>query len=111
MNSGGHTVSGDDMFKAEYIVSCTTLDDEIVIGLRLPRIDLLCLDVEGAEERVLEGGGGLMKVGGIKHIAMACYHKPTDKERLPVLLAALGFGDITFDDNVKFPCLYADYTG
>ena len=57
---GPSCVAGHLSEQGSLSVRCVTLDDEVFSG-RLPMPDLIKLDVEGAELRVLEGATGILR--------------------------------------------------
>lgn len=59
--------------QAEEIESYTI--DNLVSDLNLPRIDLLCGDIEGEEVNMIKGSEESLKKGLIKNIAICTYHK------------------------------------
>jgi len=65
-------------------VPVTTID-RLVEELQLERVDSIKMDIEGAEQRALEGGRATLARFRPK-LALACYHNPTDPERIPALV-------------------------
>lgn len=68
----------------------TTLDD-LVQHVGLQRVDLLKLDVEGAELSVLKGATRILEEHRPK-LAVAVYHDPDDLIRIPLFVDGLGLG-------------------
>lgn len=75
--------------------STVTLDD---FAAGLERIDLVKMDVEGAEPRVLSGGQKALARFAPK-LAVAAYHRADDLVRLPELILASGAGYDFFIDT------------
>jgi len=68
-----------------------TTIDKLVAELKLERVDFIKMDIEGAEQRALQGGRGTLE----KHqsaMALSAYHVPSDPERLPALVRAAWAG-------------------
>lgn len=59
--------------KEEILVPCTTIDD-LVQELKLSHLDLIKMDIEGAEIEALEGAANTLKVLSPK-LAIASYHR------------------------------------
>jgi FkbM family methyltransferase len=57
-------------------VSVTTID-RIVTALRLPKVDFIKLDIEGAERNALTGASATI-IGHRPRMAVAAYHRPDD---------------------------------
>ena len=75
-------------------VTTTTIDELIGGG----RVDLVKLDVEGAERRALEGGREAIARCAPK-LAVSAYHRLEDLVELPELIAGLGMGYEMFLDH------------
>jgi len=65
-------------------VPLTTID-KIVSDLRLERLDLIKMDIEGAEEKAIAGAQGTIRRFK-PTFTIASEHKPDDHSRLPFLL-------------------------
>jgi FkbM family methyltransferase len=63
--------------------------DALVSDGRIPRVDFLKVDVEGADLGVLEGAAETIATQRPR-LALACYHKPDDLVRIPDFIASLG---------------------
>ena len=75
-------------------VTTTTIDELVGEG----RVDLVKLDVEGAERRALEGGREAIARCRPK-LAVSLYHRLEDFVELPELIAGLGLGYEMFLDH------------
>jgi FkbM family methyltransferase len=64
-------------------VAVTTID-AIVSDLRLPKVDFIKLDIEGAERNALAGASGTLRKFRPR-MAVASYHLPDDLDVLPAL--------------------------
>lgn len=65
-------------------VPLTTID-KLVEELQLERVDLIKMDIEGAEQHAIVGSKGTL----VKHkprLVIAAYHVPTDSEMIPILV-------------------------
>jgi FkbM family methyltransferase len=65
-------------------VPLTTID-KLVAELKLPRVDYIKMDIEGAEQRALRGARATLA----RHhprLALSAYHDPTDPERIPEIV-------------------------
>jgi len=62
-------------------VPLTTVD-KIVAELRLPRVDFIKMDVEGAEVRAIVGASGTLRRFKPR-LAIATEHKPDDESTIP----------------------------
>jgi FkbM family methyltransferase len=98
---GGASLDMANTHKAFQEVDVVTVDD----FLQGERTDFIKMDVEGNEEKVLNGAKKTIKQ--FKPIlALSAYHRPTDKEILPVTV--LGIDDqyklklLTFDDEIFY---------
>ena len=69
-------------------VSTTTLDD-LARSICVTSIDLIKIDVEGAELDVLKGGGKTLT--RTKELVIAAYHTPTEADEIEVFLRGHGF--------------------
>lgn len=65
---------------------CTTLDD--YASDRLPRVDFIKMDIEGAELDAIEGARDLIQAHKPR-LAISAYHKPEDLWEIPQKLKAL----------------------
>lgn len=74
---------------ADVVELRTATIDKLVADSRLPRVDFLKVDVEGADLGVLEGARETL-VEHRPRLALACYHRPDDVARFPELVAELG---------------------
>jgi FkbM family methyltransferase len=63
--------------------------DALVAERRIPHIDFLKIDAEGADLGVLEGASETIR-SQRPRLAIACYHKPDDLVTIPDLIASLG---------------------
>jgi FkbM family methyltransferase len=63
--------------------------DALVSSGRIPRVDFIKVDVEGADLGVLEGAAETIRTQRPR-LALACYHKPDDLVAIPDLIASLG---------------------
>ena len=88
---GRTTVTQDEGSRA---VATTTIDELAGGG----RVDLVKLDVEGAERRALEGGREAIARCRPK-LAVSAYHRLEDLVELPELIAGLGLGYEMFLDH------------
>ena len=95
LNTGKHSLSAHNASPASINVDCFTLDDYVATK-GIPAIDVMKIDVEGAEYMVLAGGRGLL-AGSIKPIlfcelsdslASGFCHTPGD---VKALLATHGY--------------------
>ena len=64
-----------------------TTIDKLVAELKLERVDYIKMDIEGAEQKALQGATGTL---GRFHprMALAAYHVPSDPKRFPELVRA-----------------------
>lgn len=77
--------------------------DDIVKEHNLPRIDLLCGDVEGEEVNMIKGAEESLKKGLIKNIAVCTYHKePDNHNQIVEILRKYNFDKIKFEDGITF---------
>jgi FkbM family methyltransferase len=63
--------------------------DNIVAAYRIPEVDFIKIDVEGADLGVLEGAAETIRAQRPR-LAVACYHKPDDLITIPDFVAGLG---------------------
>jgi FkbM family methyltransferase len=63
--------------------------DALVADGRIPRVDFLKVDVEGADLGVLQGAADTIR-SHRPRMAIACYHKPDDLVAIPDFVASLG---------------------
>jgi len=65
-----------------------TTIDKLVAELKLPRVDYIKMDIEGAEQRALAGAASTI---GKFHprLALSTYHRPDDPERIPAIVRGL----------------------
>jgi FkbM family methyltransferase len=86
-------------------VPLTTID-RLVEELRLPRVDFIKMDIEGAEQRALRGAR--QTLARFKpRLAISSYHRPDDPEKIPELVRRAR-PDYTSDCG---PCSYVPETG
>jgi FkbM family methyltransferase len=64
-----------------------TTIDKLVAELKLERVDFIKMDIEGAEQRALEGARGTLEKYHPR-MALSAYHVPSDPERIPALVRA-----------------------
>ena len=67
-------------------VAVTTID-KIVAELKLPRVDFIKMDIEGAERHALAGAAATLTTHRPR-MAIASYHEPDDLDVLPPLVLA-----------------------
>jgi FkbM family methyltransferase len=63
--------------------------DALVADRRIPKVDFLKVDVEGADLGVLEGAAETIR-SQRPRLAIACYHRPDDLVTIPDFIASLG---------------------
>jgi len=73
---------------SQQAVTVTTID-ELAAQHKLPRIDFIKMDIEGAEGAALRGAEQSIKRWRPK-LAISLYHRPTDIWELPLLIDSLG---------------------
>jgi FkbM family methyltransferase len=85
-NSGSNTMIGarSDEHAGKVEVPVTTLD-KIVEELRLPRVDFIKMDIEGAEREALRGSARTM-ARDFPKLMLDSYHLPDDMQVLPVII-------------------------
>ena len=72
------------------MIECRTHSiDTLVAQRRIPRVDFIKVDVEGADLGVLEGAAETIRTSRPR-LAIACYHKPDDLIKIPDFIASLG---------------------
>jgi FkbM family methyltransferase len=71
-------------------VSLTTID-KLVAELKLPRVDFIKMDIEGAERQALAGARQTIAVHKPR-LAIATEHLPDDPEQIPILVRTLWSG-------------------
>lgn len=82
-NSGSNTMISDQHAgKVEVPVERL---DKIVEELRLPRIDFIKMDIEGAEREALRGSAGIL-ARDFPRLMLDSYHLPDDMQVLPVVI-------------------------
>ncbi|MGH9661919.1 MAG: FkbM family methyltransferase, partial [Bryobacteraceae bacterium] len=64
-------------------VPLTTID-KLVVDLKLDRVDFIKMDIEGAEQRALQGAQATL-ARFHPRMALSAYHDPTDPQRIPAL--------------------------
>ena len=70
--------------RQETTVPLTTID-QLVAELRLPRVDFIKMDIEGAEQRALTGAGKTLSRFKPR-LAISGYHLPGDSVRIPAIV-------------------------
>ena len=78
-------------------VQTVTIDD-YVVRQKLPRVDFIKLDIEGAELQALQGASQTIK-SFKPRLAISVYHKDDDLLLIPAWLDALGVGYRFFLDH------------
>jgi len=73
--------------KTHAVEAPLTTIDKVVADLKLPRVDYIKMDVEGAEERALHGANATLR-NFHPRLAIAAEHLPTDAVRLPAAVRA-----------------------
>ena len=68
-----------------------TTIDKLVAELKLERVDFIKMDIEGAEQRALQGARGTLEKYHPR-MALSAYHVPSDPERIPALVRAAWAG-------------------
>ena len=68
-------------------VPLTTID-KMVAELKLPRVDFIKMDIEGAEQKALQGGATTIK-NYRPRMEMSVNHLPDDPQKVPALLLSL----------------------
>lgn len=58
---------------------------------QITRVDMLKIDVEGAEMDVLRSGEEALKDGRVSNITVACYHYPEERQEVVDYLRSLGY--------------------
>lgn len=96
-SSGGVTQVGGEARAGSRQVETETLDD-FVERARLERVDLVKLDIEGAELRALRGAEQVLRRFRPK-LAIAAYHEPEDLATIPAYLDDLDLGYELFVDH------------
>lgn len=87
-NSGGHSVvMGGASSPASKRISLTTID-AVVSELRLPRVDYIKMDIEGAEQRALAGARETLKRFKPR-MAVAVYHLTGDAVAIPRIVTGI----------------------
>lgn len=71
-------------------VPVTTID-RMTAELKLPRVDLIKMDIEGAEQQALAGARDTL-ARFKPRLAIAGYHRPDDPQRIPLLVRAANPG-------------------
>jgi FkbM family methyltransferase len=71
-------------------VPLTTID-KLVAELKLPRVDFIKMDIEGAERQALNGSQGTIAAFHPR-LAIATEHLPDDPEQIPILVHSLWSG-------------------
>jgi FkbM family methyltransferase len=79
-NSGANSITRDARGKRLERISVTTLD-KFVEENRLPRVDFIKADIEGAEREMLKGSVNVLKTFAPR-LAICTYHLPDDPEVL-----------------------------
>jgi FkbM family methyltransferase len=69
------------------LVPVTTID-KIVADLKLPKVDFIKMDIEGAEKNALRGGRETL-AKYVPNLALSTEHLPDDMERIPELVSQL----------------------
>jgi FkbM family methyltransferase len=87
------------------VVALTTID-KLVEELRLPRVDFIKMDIEGAEQHALRGAR--QTLARFKpRLAISSYHRPDDPEKIPELVQRARADYI----QACGPCSYVAETG
>jgi FkbM family methyltransferase len=82
-NSAQGSLLGDDTAK-KIPVQLTSID-QLVSDLKLPRVDYIKMDIEGAEREALTGATNTLKKWSPR-LMVALYHLPDDRDYLPSLI-------------------------
>ena len=64
-----------------------TTIDKLVVELKLDRVDFIKMDIEGAEQRALQGAHETLAKYHPR-MALCTYHLPSDPEKIPALVHA-----------------------
>jgi FkbM family methyltransferase len=72
----------------EYVETPMITLDQLIENQQLKQIDLLKIDVEGSEMKVLKGGANTLK-NKIKRLVIASYHYPTEVEEITEYLKSV----------------------
>jgi len=70
--------------KGEVRVPLTTID-KLAAELKLPRVDYIKMDIEGAEQRALAGARATL-ARWHPRLALSAYHMPDDPEKIPEIV-------------------------
>lgn len=85
---GAHSMTYIHKEEDSILVDVTTVD-ELVSELKLPKVDFIKLDAEGAELEVLKGAEKTLATNNVK-LAIASYHSlPNGKPEVPLLVSFL----------------------
>lgn len=100
---GHHTLARDDAAIARQTVECTTID-EFLESRGIERVDLLKVDVEGAEPEVFAGAAGSLARGAIRRIVFEISREPLLRmghqvEDVIGPLQAAGYSICTFEGD------------
>jgi len=98
----GCVVDGSEQGPGFTEVEQITLEEMMTV-YQLPKIDLLKIDVEGFEARVLSGAGG--RLGSIRRIVLE-YHSPTLANEVAGILQGKGFRLLQNPGPVRSHILY-----
>lgn len=99
--SGHHTLAPRDAAIATQVVECTTID-ELLERRAIERVDLLKVDVEGAEPEVFAGAASSLARGAIRTIVFEISKRPLERmghdvEDVIRPLRAAGYSIRTFE--------------
>jgi FkbM family methyltransferase len=81
-------VAAPDESRAMVELRTETVDD-LVDTYRIPQVDFMKVDVEGADLGVLQGAARTIRAQQPR-LAIACYHRPDDLVTIPDFIAGLG---------------------
>lgn len=98
----GHVVEAKETEADIAEVAQTTLED-LMTDFQIPRIDLLKIDVEGAEAKVLSGAGD--RLASVRRIVLE-YHSPLLAHEVERLLDERGFSELREPSAARSHILY-----
>jgi FkbM family methyltransferase len=111
-SSGGNTFVRSEGLERGADLPLTTID-EVVAELRLPRVDFIKMDIEGAEQKALAGASQTIQRYRPR-LAVSTYHEPDDPVAIPALLKRLVPGYrldpacSPFSDGIRVEVLFAE---